>query len=248
MAAFRRAAELQPQNFAARANLGAALVAAGRQAEGRAELEAVLAADPGRPLALLQLATLLAADGDEERAAALLRRLLEAEPQHRQALINLGNLLRRRGAPGEAAALYARALPLDSRNAELRLALIRVLVAADRDGDALAVAERAYHDLPEEPLLENALARLLAGRRDGERDGARALGLARRAFERSATLPVVETLAMASAEMGDFAAALAWQERAIEVARAAGRLAANPHLELNAERYRQGLAAAAPWP
>jgi enediyne biosynthesis protein E4 len=249
IAAFRRAAELAPADRRARANLGAALAAAGHATEAHAIFEKLLEEDPRHPGALLQLAIAAAAGGEDAKAENLYRRLLEVEPQSSKARINLANLLRRRFDHSGAAELYRQAARLEPADPALRLALIRTLVATGGDHAALGAAEEAHRDLPREPLLQNALARLLAGSREpADRNGERALALAQRAFAESPILPVVETLAMAHAQLGNFQEAQAWQQKAIAAARGAGRLEDHRHLEENAARYARGLAAQAPWP
>lgn len=249
IAAFRRAALLEPEDLGARANLGAALAIVGDKKAARAELEKVLERDPQAPKPLLHLAILLAEAGEEEKAIGLYQRLLDASPDDLSALINLGNLHRRRGELAEAAGLYRRASRRDTARGELRVVIVRVLSQLGRDTEALAEAERAYKELSENIGVQEALVRLLAaGRAPEARDGERALALARQAFEQSATFPVVEALAMACAATGRFEEAIAWQQKAIEVAKGAGRLAAYPQLEENLARYRRDLPAALPWP
>ena len=93
-------------------------------------------------------------------------------------------------------------------------------------------------ELPQERLLANSLARLLCTAREPEvRNGARAVEIARALYATQPSPDVAETLAMALAETGDFASAVAVQRGLIEQVRSAGQTGHLPRLEANLQRF-----------
>jgi tetratricopeptide (TPR) repeat protein len=114
-------------------------------------------------------------------------------------------------------------------------------VQAGRADMARERLEEGVERLPDESLLANSLARLLATARQPEvRDGARALQIARGLYAKKASPDVVETLAMAHAELGDYAQAVAVQRSLIDQVRSAGQTGHLPRLEQNLRRYERG--------
>ena len=111
--------------------------------------------------------------------------------------------------------------------------------------DRLAVGVRRH---PWEPAFAIALARLLAAAPDETlRDGARALALAQELARNRRTTAVAETMAMAHAELGQFAGAVEWQRLAMSVAAEAGQSAAVRRMSANLARYLAGEPCRIPW-
>ncbi|WP_461395536.1 tetratricopeptide repeat protein [Deferrisoma sp.] len=82
----------------------------GLGAEARAAYEAVLARDPGRYAARVNLASVLLSQGEAGAAEELLREAAEGAPGRPEAWTNLGLALRSQGRYAEAAEAYHRAL------------------------------------------------------------------------------------------------------------------------------------------
>jgi tetratricopeptide (TPR) repeat protein len=111
-------------------------------------------------------------------------------------------------------------------------------VQAGRSDLARERLEAAVARLPDEKLLANSLARLLATAREPEvRDGWRALEIAQGLYTRHPGPDVTETLAMAHAEVGQFAEAIEVQRALIEQVRRAGQTGHLPRLEENLRRF-----------
>lgn len=110
------------------------------------------------------------------------------------------------------------------------------------------VAQEGQRDLaPQLAKSLNPLAWILATSADGAiRDGAKAKGLALKACQMTEWKfhPPIETLAAASAETGDFAAAVRWQEKALELAPAPSR----PAIAAKRDLYRSGKPFRSPQP
>ncbi len=106
---FRRAAQIDPELFAAQANLGALLVDQGLVNEAMAPLQAALRLRPDTPQIHNNLANALTALGRLDEAAAHCRQSLELRPENAGALTALGNVLKDQGLLDEAIEAYAKA-------------------------------------------------------------------------------------------------------------------------------------------
>ena len=115
-------------------------------------------------------------------------------------------------------------------------------------GEAVRVLEASVELHPDELPLVHLLARVLATAPEAEvRDGERALEIAQRVFATQQSIEHAETIAMALAETGRFADAVAWQRDL--VTRARSRLAPGAVAELEARlaQYERGEPVRAPW-
>lgn len=104
------AATKSPLKARAHMNLGTALVAAGRTAEGAAELRRAAELEPGSPYARAQLGAALIALGRPAEAEPELREAIRLQPRDPEALFNLAMLVRQSGRPDEAKPLFRRFL------------------------------------------------------------------------------------------------------------------------------------------
>jgi hypothetical protein len=102
---------------------------------------------------------------------------------------------------------------------------------------------------PQEPAFARAVARLLAAAPDDRvRDGRRALSMVQDLLGRQPrTIELAETLAMASAEVGEYSGAVATQREAIAAAERMGRRDVVARLNANLERYQAGRPCRTPW-
>lgn len=264
---FERAWRIDPLDHAARLDWATALAGAGEPAAAEREIEAVLAAlgPRGGPLAgraHLRLAALLGARG--ERAAVLehLRAAVRLLPEDPEARTALADLLAHTGRYAEAAEEYAAAARLEPEGAaeppgdrrgaaEPRLGQAMALLLDGRSGEARALLER---EIAGKPLLDvvpyaHLLARVLAAAPESAvRDGRRAVELAGEALRASVNVDHVETLAMAYAEVGDFASATVWQRRVLDRARERGFPAERvERIRRRMEAYQRGEPARSPW-
>ncbi len=147
-----------------------------------------------------------------------------------------------------AVAQYSAVLERDPADENASFGKAISLLLAGREAEARAHLERSLEAAPASLPLRHLLARLLATAVEPSvRDGARALELAREVFERAQTLTHAETLAMAHAELGQFDAALEWQGRIIELARAGGQSARLPELEARRTQFERREPVRAPW-
>jgi tetratricopeptide (TPR) repeat protein len=106
----RRAAELAPENAAARVALAGLLNRLGRTREAIAQYESARRSRPTDPATLLGLARAFADAADLDEAESRLDELLAADPDSADGLVERGRLALRRGRPAEAEPFLARAV------------------------------------------------------------------------------------------------------------------------------------------
>jgi tetratricopeptide (TPR) repeat protein len=134
--------------------------------------------------------------------------------------LELGNTLLQRNMPVEAAAQFRRSLAIDPGSVDARLALSKACVAQGDYGNAVAQLQQAVSLDPNNIRAVADLAWLLAVcPADDVRNGRRALELAQRAcaVTRFRNPVLLNTLAAAHAETGDFAAAIAVADKALQL-------------------------------
>jgi tetratricopeptide (TPR) repeat protein len=182
-----------------------------------------------------------------EGAVAEFRTALTLDPTLVPARLDLASALHRLGEDEEAADLFQQVVEVDPRNVRALRGEAESLAAMGRWKEAQRLLEEGWQTLPESVELLHALARLLASADDLEvRDGVRALDLAQRTLRAGATPSRLETLAMASAEVGRFDDAIRLQRRVIHMVNMEGRTDVLPRLEANLERYLAGETCCAP--
>lgn len=114
---YRRVMKLDPNEPAARLNLGNVLRAQNRGVEAEAAYRSAVKADPGCAPAWHNLADLLEEKDRLAEAVDCQRRALEADPHYADAMFNLALFLQREGAHGEAADWWRRYLENDRASA-----------------------------------------------------------------------------------------------------------------------------------
>lgn len=234
-----------PDDLDALLERATALASLDRGAEARRVLESVVSRHPDSGEAWLRLASVRGGLGDEAGARRALEEAVQRDlpdGDRSTAHHRLAGFLARDGRYEEAAEAYRRALDGMPDDEATRMAEVTAWILAGRHARARDRLEAGLSALPDSTALLRTLARHLAAAPDRSvRDGARALELARRAFEAEATLENAETLAMAQAEAGRFAEAVATQEEILRRAREAGASRAIlTRLETNLARYRRG--------
>jgi tetratricopeptide (TPR) repeat protein len=211
---FTRALAVTAHNWVAHNNLGLVLLERRDAAAARAQFEAALAANPRFARAHYNLGLAHELAGDLAAAEASYRSFLAAQPTSPEVRGRLASLARTRGDHAEAAReleAWAALAPEEPR------AWRQLGAARERLGEleaALAAYARAL-ELAPTPEVAGASAWILAtGPGEHLLDGPRALELAQRAAEGGGSR-ALEALAAALARCGDFAAAVAAQERAL---------------------------------
>ena len=249
---FARAVALDPLDLEARHSWAVALAQLGRDS-GAQEVLTALLDEPSlnaelRARAHADLGRLAEKSG---RGTETLEHFTAAvaafpdEPAHRR---SLAGVLGRLGRFEEAAEQFQSLLARAPDDVESRFGAVMAYLLGAQYEQARALLEEGIAAQPDAVPLRHLLARVLATAPDAQtRDGARALTLAQDVFRAVRNLDHAQTVAMAFAESGDFASAIAWQERVIAQARQVGRTPVIPRAEQRLARYRAGEPVRSPW-
>ena len=178
---------------------------------------------------------------DYERAMADYNEALRLDPQYAFAYYNRGNAWRNKRDFDRAIADYGEALRINPQYAFAYYHRGNAWIDKGDYSRAIADYNEALRLNPQSATVHNSAAWLLASAPvAGVRNGARAVELARKAADLSASkdADILDTLAAAYAEAGNFAEAVRWQEKALEFSEFAKNQgdAARKRLEL----YRKG--------
>ena len=151
---------------------------------------------------------------------------IRLNPQYAKAYYNRGMTYEAKGEYDQAIRDYSQGIALNPNNADSHERMILALIRQGRAKEAVSHYRQAVGLLDNQPLVLNNLAWILATHPDAEvRDGAEAVRLAERACELTQyKLPaMLDTLATAYAETGQFDQAVKTAQKAIQLAQAAGK-------------------------
>lgn len=244
---FRRGLALDPQSAALHHRLGTVLALRGDRGAARREFETAAGLSKDYYLAPFSLGLLLQEDGQHAAAAAQFDAALQARPDYVPARLRRASNLRRAGRDREAVAEYRRLLEANRDLSEARIGLATTLSALGQGRAARAVIEAGVTG-PDAQMFRHALARLLAASPDpAVRDGQQSLRMVHVLEKENRSLDLGETLAMALAEVGDFAGAAAVQRDLIAAADQMNQPAVKARLAANLARYARREPSRVPW-
>jgi len=178
-----------------------------------------------------------------DRAEPLLRDLLSRHPESATIRIEHARALSALDRQDEALAALERALESAPCSVDARVEAATLLEQRGEHADQIRVLREGIENCPQSPkLLNNYAYRLATEPDDTLRDGDEAVRAARRAVEASGEkVPeILDTLAAAYAEQGDFEQAVSWAQRAVSLARSQGRPELESMLRANLERFQRG--------
>jgi len=183
-----------------------------------------------------------------QEATTYLQQAARLLPDSREIRLALANALGRAGEFARAADQFREAVRLEPRDEQSRFGQAIALLLAGLDLEARAALEESLAALPASIPLQHLLARLLATSADPKaRDGRRALGMAQAVFRAQQNIDHAETVAMAHAELREFAQALEWQRQVIEQARLGGDAERLEQLRRRQSLYEKALPCRTPW-
>jgi tetratricopeptide (TPR) repeat protein len=190
----------------------------------------------------------MASSGRSQQAVSHLSAAVRFSPNYVEAYQALADVLRRSGRVEQAMTQYAEALRVNPKAADARFGYGMALVRLGRYREARDWFEEASQLYPDRPDFQYALARLLAAAPDDRvRDGQRAQAIVERLAQTSRTIDLGETLAMALAERGQFAEAVALQRQVMEASTRQGLDAITRRMAANLLRYERGQPCRVPW-
>jgi tetratricopeptide (TPR) repeat protein len=217
-AALRR----RPAFADAHINLGTALFGKGQVEQAASHFQRALVLNPDLPNAHVNLAKAMAALGHREKAITHLQKAIELDPEDVEARLDLSKLLRAVGRTRDAATQLEQALRFRPQDPILHY---RIGVLYSELNDPKAAQSHLRQALRLRPGWIEALTNLawiLATSKDASvRNGEEAVRLAQQANALSGGHhPVIlDTLAAAYAEAGEFEQACATAEQALELSR-----------------------------
>jgi tetratricopeptide (TPR) repeat protein len=241
-AQLRRAIELEPDRALTYSHLASLLASQERLPEAIAVYQKSVALDPFDAEAQGNLAGLLGTAGRCDEAIEHITRALALKPDIPQLRFNQALILGGCGRYAEAEAALRRLPPETPIFQSGRLYLVTLCLEQGQPQRALAELEAILRARPGLPEAQTQLAWILAAHADASiRDGRRALELARellRATGRSDP-ELLDLLAAAQAETGDYAAADLTAAQALAQAERARNLGLAREIARRAELYRR---------
>ena len=218
---FREILAGDPDNAAAHLNLALALARMGETDESIEHYSETLRLVPDNVTALNNLALALARKGDDTEAIRLCRLALKLEPDNAITHANLGLALFRKKEHAAAIPHLREAIRLNPGKADIHYRLGLCLMAEDQRAEAITALSEALKLRPDMPRAAGELAWILATHPDGKlRNGDRAVALMQAVRDKSPDerVEILDVLAAAYAEVGEF-------ESSVETARLAARIA-----------------------
>ena len=220
---FRSGVQVAPKEASLHHKLGTALALQGDRNGAIDEFEQAVKLDPKFPKAHYSLGVIRADEGKVPAAIQHFTAALTAEPGYVEARLQLAHVLRRNRQAEASLPHYAQIVKADSRLTEARFGYAAALISLRRYADARDYLAEAMRTYPTEFAFNNALARILAAAPDDTvRDGRRAAAVMQPVVAHIRATDVLETMAMAQAELGQFTEAVRWQQDAIASAEKAG--------------------------
>ncbi len=219
--------ERDPDSAPAQAYLGQWYFQQGDYAEAAKHLQRSAELDPQDPQAWMRLGSAEVRAGQAEQGIARFRKALELKPGLPEALLKLGAILETTGRPDEALAAFDRLIEAAPEEVDGHLAAVRILAGRGDHAACIDRLWRAHKQLPDNVLVANELAWLLATCPRAElRSGAQAVEVAERASSQApeeSRPALLDTLAAAYAEAGRFEDAIAAADKAIALATERGQ-------------------------
>ncbi len=204
---FRHAVAVTRDNEVAHLNLGVALERQGRDAEAVAEYREALKIYPKSSETHNNLANLLDTMDETNAALAEYQEAIRLDPKSTAPRNNLGTLYVKLGRLDDAMKQYAESEQLDPKDAHAFYLMGKVLLREGRDGEAIPQFQKAAQLAPDNFEMLAYIARVLASDQNAAaRNGAAAYALASKAnaLTDGVQPAILDTLAMAYAELGRF--------------------------------------------
>jgi tetratricopeptide (TPR) repeat protein len=245
----RKAVALAPTRASPRHKLGTALFYLGDRRGAFEEFQEAVRLSPTFAASHYALGVIYEEGGESQKAIDSFSAAVTSEPAHVDARLGLANVLRRSGQLRPSLTEYERVLTIDPGSVRARFGYAAALIRLNRYVDAGNRLAEGMNLYPNEPAFAHAAARLLAAAPDDRvRDGRRGLAIAQALLNRQPrTIELAETMAMASAEVGQYSDAMLWQREAVEAAERTGRRNAVERLADNLKRYQAGRPCRTPW-
>lgn len=222
----QRAVELEPQRREVSLSLAETYLQAGNLSAATRIFKSLQSEHADWAPPVLGLAMIAEVRGDFQTAIDLNGKATQLDPDNAVPHVSLGRIHLGQLRRMEAIAAFDAAIAAEPTEGAAYVGLATCYRGAGDHREAASILERGLRQAPNDLALLNALGRTLATSPDDSvRDGDRALALGHRANEAvlGMNLDILDTLAAAYAEVGDFDNAKAMIRQSIEIARRRGQ-------------------------
>lgn len=240
---FRYTLEVTEDNYIMHNYYGRALRKQGRLDEAVEEIQKSLGLNPNYHHAYNNLGITLQGQGKFDEAEKEFRKALELKPDFPRAHDNLGIMLAKRGDLDEAIGHFARAIELNPASDSAHNNMAQALYFKGDTAGAIKHYRQSLRLAPGSSSSLIGLSQILATSRKAEfRDGIEAVRLAKKAGELTnyENPEILDVLAAAYAEMGDFAEAVNTAQRAIDLCVSLGKSRLARDITNREQLYRKG--------
>jgi Flp pilus assembly protein TadD len=223
---FSHACEVVPNNYLAQTIYGTLLSEQGRPGEALAYFDASLRLHPHYAEAHYNLGNALVALKQFTNAVDHYRQAVAPKPDYWEAHLNLGTVLQHLGQVDDAIIAYRLGLKYNPQHYQGNFNLATLLALQGKTSAAVTFFRKAVEARPDSvDALDRAAWILSTGPEDSVRNGPEAVQMATRAAQLTGgTNPqVLNTLAAACAEAGNFSEAARVAQSALEIATSTGR-------------------------
>jgi protein O-mannosyl-transferase len=237
---FSHAIAVTRDNAIAHINLGVALEEENRQPQALAEYRKAIKIEPNRFQARNNVANLLASMGLRDEAFREYQEALRLNPGAAVAHMNFATLLSEMGRFDDAMKEYTTAAQLDPEDPRPHYLMGKACLRHGQSAEAVKHFHDALQRDPNGFQTLTWLARVLASDQNpAVRNGKEAVSLAERAANLTGGQQpfVLDALAMAYAEAGDFRSANETAQKAVQVAAAVGAQKTLPEMEQRLQLY-----------
>ncbi|MGD9723868.1 MAG: tetratricopeptide repeat protein [Pirellulales bacterium] len=220
VASFDKAIELDPKSAAAYTHRGRVRAIQGDADAALTDAEKALDLQPGSVPALQLHAALLGNAGKFDEALRDLTLLRRAMPEDQDLLLQIAAMHQASKRPDKAIEIYEQVLEADPKSVAGYRGRADAYLSLGKQSEALGDYEKALEHEPDNSGVLNNLAWVLATSPDDKlRNGTRAVELAKKACEVTEykQAHILSTLAASYAESGDFASAVDWSKKAVEL-------------------------------
>ena len=235
---------IKPDHYKAHYNLGLTLADLGNLPAAAEQFSAALKINPQFVDAHYHYGLLLSRQGHYDEAEKHFQQDVLFEPRNAEGHYRLANVLLRKQRTNDALSEYALSVKLQPSLAEAHYQWGIVLLDQHNPVEAVPHLREAVHLNPDWVEAINNLAWILAATDILRlRDGPEALRLANHANEltQHGDISVLDTLAVANAENGDFSNAISVAQEAINLAEARGHLSLSKAIRSRLELYKSGI-------
>jgi Flp pilus assembly protein TadD len=246
---FEQAVLLQPDDESSQKNLGSAFLQKGQVDDAIAQFQKALELKPNDVGAHSDLGLAFFRKGQIDSAIAEYQKALKIQPDDTAVHHNFGIALFKEGLVDEAMAHYRKVLELQPDNAEVENDLGSALNKKGQVAGAIQHWQKSLELRPQYMPAQNNLAWALATNPDASlRNGAKAVQLAQQANQSTGgkNLLILQTLAAAYAEAGQFTDALATAGQALQLAVAEHNVPMINSLQAQMKLYESGQPLRAP--